>query len=133
MHFDLLKLKSLKIFEEQGVQESYRSRHPFDNALRNGKQKQVLRQKSLHVADEKIEKHNKRIAEGNRKLEAAKLKVSEAVQGINRSTANSPDVYQRLERAQEAQAKLQRSFESQVAIGRGLLKSGTGKVGILLP
>ncbi|KAK1218049.1 hypothetical protein PQX77_019278 [Marasmius sp. AFHP31] len=59
MRFDKMKLASLKIFEDQGVRETYDSKHTFENALKNVKRKTRSRGKNLKVADDKISSHNR--------------------------------------------------------------------------
>ncbi|KAL0057090.1 hypothetical protein AAF712_016285 [Marasmius tenuissimus] len=138
MHFDLLKLKSLKSFEDSGVRETYKSKHPFENALAALKKKDSFRRKSLGNANVKIRAHNEKIEASLRRLEAGRVKTSETaarLDGIDseRQTERYARGHQTWIKAREAEARFQQAYDRQVECGKSLLKTGSGKTGILLP
>ncbi|KAG7090286.1 hypothetical protein E1B28_011884 [Marasmius oreades] len=146
MRFDLLKLSSLQAFEESGIKETYNSKHSFENALKGLKKRSEFllymndhtRIKSLKNDDAKIKAHNQKLQECAQKLYTAEIKTEDALAalgGIHMQTQPKLHMkaYQRWEKARSAEAKLRQALDKQVEVGKGLIKTGTGKVNILLP
>ncbi|KAK1224976.1 hypothetical protein PQX77_012125 [Marasmius sp. AFHP31] len=138
MHFDLLKLKSLKSFQDSRVRETYKSKHPFENALAALKKKDSFRRRSLGNADHKIKSHNQKMESSLQKLDAGRLKASEAARRLDgicseRQAERYERAHKAFVKARDAEVKLQQAYDRQVEHGKTLLKTGSGKTGILLP
>ncbi|KAG7093238.1 hypothetical protein E1B28_006924 [Marasmius oreades] len=138
MQFDHLKLISLQAFEESGINETYNSKHCFENALKGVKKRSHARIKGLKNDDTKIHAHNRKLQECSQKLHAAETNTKEAHAALSTiHTQTQPTLYakayQKWEKSRSVEEKLRRIFDKQVEVGKGLIKRGTGKVNILLP
>ncbi|KAL0571531.1 hypothetical protein V5O48_010432 [Marasmius crinis-equi] len=133
-------LKSLKIFEDSGVRESYGSKHLFESTSKNMQHKDTFRQKKFKSVDGKLNAHNEKVSGNGSKLTAAKTKADEALLKWERSARISGALsdttrkaHEKWEKAQGLVERLQRAYDASVAAGEDLVGTGSGKVGILLP
>ncbi|KAJ3860037.1 hypothetical protein EV359DRAFT_49934, partial [Lentinula novae-zelandiae] len=129
-HYDLLKQRSLLNREDFGIRESYGSKHPYENAMKNHKRKAHGRKKNFQQEDSKIEAHNKKIAELHLRWQNARAGVETAYVSASSSTQTGEQAW---ERAKKAADNACLAFEKQVQVGRSLVGKGSGKVFIALP
>lgn len=84
--------------------------------------------------DTKIEAHNKKLRNAHDALEKARVSVerrTEALQGANGS--RHAELISALSKAQAAEKASQDKYAKVIAAGKDLLKTGSGKVMILMP
>ncbi|KAJ3906921.1 hypothetical protein F5879DRAFT_897100 [Lentinula edodes] len=129
-HYDLLKQRSLLNREDFGIRESYGSKHPYENAMKNHKRKAHGRKKNFQQEDSKIEAHNKKITELHLRWQNARAGVETAYVSASSSTQTGEQAW---ERAKKAADNACLAFEKQVQVGRSLVGKGSGKVFIALP
>ncbi|KAJ3756434.1 hypothetical protein EV360DRAFT_84964 [Lentinula raphanica] len=138
-HYDLLKQRSLQNRVNFGIRESYQSKHPYENAMKNVRRKMSAQQKNMHQVDAKIQSHNAKISELITRLKDANDRAQHFYQLVypssgSRSTFQaSGQVLSSYEAAKKAADKAKSAFERQVNLGRALVGKGSGRVNILLP
>ncbi|KAJ3926352.1 MAG: hypothetical protein NXY57DRAFT_1065053 [Lentinula lateritia] len=131
-HYDLLKQRSLMNREHYGINESYGSKHPYENAMKNYKRKGKFhlthgRRKNFHREDNKIEIHNKKIKELHAKLQNAQERVgvqSQLALLAPTSSANNDAALGALERAKSTLETTRVAFQKQVQVGQGYKGKG---------
>ncbi|KAJ3859292.1 hypothetical protein EV359DRAFT_75667 [Lentinula novae-zelandiae] len=151
-HYDLLKQTALTNREDYGIKESYSSKHPYENAMRNHKRKgkfklmntyEVPRRTHHHSAhqrkknflqeDNNIDTHNKKIKKLHTKLQNAQARVHQLTLSVPTPSANNEAALGALERAKTTLETAQVAFKKQVQVGQGLLGTGSGKAFVALP
>ncbi|KAH7918743.1 hypothetical protein BV22DRAFT_1051534 [Leucogyrophana mollusca] len=116
-YFDSLKLKSLRTYEET---------HPSDRALRNLKRKVADRHRTLVAQDSKISTQNKKLKTAHSALSNASQRLT-ALQEA--ATSSITDITKVVTQRDRASAMYSKALEGSM----GVVGTGTGKVGVLLP
>ncbi|KAK7015317.1 hypothetical protein R3P38DRAFT_2637341 [Favolaschia claudopus] len=131
--FDRMKMKALQSFEEFGVTPSYKTGHPFDNALMNLKRRDNQRHKQVINDDSKIHAWNHKLKNAIDTLEKARR----AAQAKSRQLENCQDTQKRtklqgeVEKKHRAESKALDALQK-VWIGRSALEAiGSGRVPLL--
>ncbi|KAJ7031240.1 hypothetical protein C8F04DRAFT_1186086 [Mycena alexandri] len=78
--YDALQMKELRVFEQAGIQSSYSTGHPTENAIKNLKRKFNAYRKGLEASDTKIR-------EANTKIQDAYVCLSNARNSVNVAAA----------------------------------------------
>ncbi|KAJ3713589.1 hypothetical protein C8R42DRAFT_684404 [Lentinula raphanica] len=132
MHYDHLKLISLKNLESMGIRESYKSKSSTERATRNLKRRSHNRNKRYHLADEKIALHNKKIEILWNKLQSATNKTRAKFELMQQDSTSEQAAHRAWKKAKEQETRARVAFDKQVVIGRSLVNTGSGKINVVI-
>ncbi|KAE9409612.1 hypothetical protein BT96DRAFT_984669 [Gymnopus androsaceus JB14] len=132
-HYDLMKQRFLVNREDFGIRESYSTKHPYENAMKNAKRKC-----KCHPEDAKIEGHNTRLMALHEKWVNAYSQLKHYFQLLHPSTGSSDYIPPQTavaayEKTRKQEEKAQKAYRMQVKVGKALGGTGSGKVLLVLP
>ncbi|KAL0955283.1 hypothetical protein HGRIS_004173 [Hohenbuehelia grisea] len=124
MHFDTMKMKTLAVFQDTGVQHSYERGHVSETASRALKRKSRSQHQILASQDGTIAKRNKRLQGAHLSQIGAATRLEET------GRTGDPDTYAR---AAAAHHRATANYEKALSSSMEMAGKGSGKVGLLLP
>lgn len=89
--------------------------------------------KVLAVADFKIETHNAKLQAVHGKVNAARVKLQELYDQRDAPGSDRAMLQTRISTTQRTEERARIVFNEQVEVGRSLIGTGSGTIGVLLP
>ncbi|KAJ3831365.1 hypothetical protein F5878DRAFT_647702 [Lentinula raphanica] len=134
----LLGGRALQDRENFGIRETYQSKHPYENAMKNIRRKAFAQQKDKRFYDARIESHNVKLIELQARSKRAQDRVQHAFEAVHPHSSShtfepSAQVLRAYENAKKAADKVKAALEKQVKQGETLAGKGSGRVNLLLP
>ncbi|KAE9392665.1 hypothetical protein BT96DRAFT_1023443 [Gymnopus androsaceus JB14] len=132
-HYDIMKQRFLVNREDFGIRESYKSKHPYENAMKNAKRKSYSRRRNLFREDSKIEAHNLKILALHQKWVKAHNRLTEHFERLHPSSSSSnympsQSAIAAYEKARAQEEKVREAYRIQVKVGEALGGTGSGKL-----